>query len=239
VDPNATPRENRKARALLDRFDREANPGQAIPRSSARSKDANFAVGYAALTEGANFRNQVAPDPQWINLMLQSAQRAVAQNRSWPLPTPRWASRSRAKNADEAERHSAARSISIRAARRAPLDGDGLVRHRSRPPTACGARSPSTRPTGWCCRRWVCCTIAPHSTRRPPPPLKRRAASPDNVRVLANLAAAYHMLDRDDDAASTLQRAIEIEPAASVHESRHAALLPGPARRGGSAVRSG
>jgi serine/threonine-protein kinase len=31
---------------------------------------------------------------------------------------------------------------------------------------------------------------------------------------LANLAAAYHMLDRYDDAASTLQRAIEIEPAA-------------------------
>src|SRR5262249_50589127 len=31
-------------------------------------------------------------------------------------------------------------------------------------------------------------------------------------RVLSNLAAAYHMLDRDDDAASTLQRAIEVAP---------------------------
>ena len=41
---------------------------------------------------------------------------------------------------------------------------------------------------------------------------KARAASPDNVRVLANIAAAYQHADRYDDAASTLQRAIEIDP---------------------------
>ncbi len=39
-----------------------------------------------------------------------------------------------------------------------------------------------------------------------------RSLTPDNLRVLPNLAAAYHMLNRDEDAASTLQRAIEIHP---------------------------
>ena len=81
-DADATPRDLYvKARALLDRFDREANPGLAIPLlERAVEKDPNFALGHATLTEAYRFRNQVAPDPQWLNLMSQSAQRAVKLN---------------------------------------------------------------------------------------------------------------------------------------------------------------
>ncbi|MEO6565061.1 MAG: tetratricopeptide repeat protein, partial [Casimicrobiaceae bacterium] len=46
-----------------------------------------------------------------------------------------------------------------------------------------------------------------------------RGASPDNVRVLANLSAAYHMQSRYEDAASTLQRAIEIQPSAQLYSN--------------------
>ena len=42
-------------------------------------------------------------------------------------------------------------------------------------------------------------------------------AAPDNVRILKNLGAAYHMLDRYDEAAGVLQRALEIEPSAKVY----------------------
>jgi eukaryotic-like serine/threonine-protein kinase len=38
------------------------------------------------------------------------------------------------------------------------------------------------------------------------------AVAPDHARTYSNLAAAYHQLDRDDEAAATLQRALEISP---------------------------
>ena len=41
---------------------------------------------------------------------------------------------------------------------------------------------------------------------------RARVSSPDNARVLANLSAGYHVLDRYDEATSTLQRAIESSP---------------------------
>jgi serine/threonine protein kinase/tetratricopeptide (TPR) repeat protein len=40
--------------------------------------------------------------------------------------------------------------------------------------------------------------------------------APDNVLMLRNLGAAYHMLDEFDRSASTLQKALEIEPSAAV-----------------------
>ncbi|MEO6565060.1 MAG: protein kinase [Casimicrobiaceae bacterium] len=68
-----------RARALLDRFDREGNAAQAIPLlERAVEKDPTFALGHATLTEAYHLRNQVAPDEQWRNMMMQSAERAVA-----------------------------------------------------------------------------------------------------------------------------------------------------------------
>src|SRR4029453_3287793 len=82
VGPDAPPHDLYvKARGLLDRFDREANPGLAITLlERAIEKDSNFAPAYAALTEAYHFRYQVSPDPQWVNLMQQNAQRALQLN---------------------------------------------------------------------------------------------------------------------------------------------------------------
>jgi len=46
---------------------------------------------------------------------------------------------------------------------------------------------------------------------------KLRDLMPDNVVVRRNLSAAYHQLDREDDAASELQRAVEIRPYAPIY----------------------
>ncbi len=46
-----------------------------------------------------------------------------------------------------------------------------------------------------------------------------RAKSPYNALVLRNLGAAYHMLERTDDAAAAFQRALEIEPSATVYSN--------------------
>ena len=44
-----------------------------------------------------------------------------------------------------------------------------------------------------------------------------RKVTPDNVTVLRNLSAAYYFLGRHDDAASSLQRALEVRPAAATY----------------------
>jgi len=219
VDPNATPRELYvKARALLDRFDREANPGQAIPLlERAVEKDANFAVGYAALTEAYHFRNQVAPDPQWINLMLQSARRAVAQNPELAAAhTAMGIAQADAKNAAEAEA-AFRRAIDLDPRSATPYRWMAMTSYATKEQSADSLRRAlALDPANWVVLQEVGLLHyrASQYAEASAAFEKARAASPDNVRVLANLAAAYHMLDRDDDAASTLQRAIEVEPAA-------------------------
>jgi eukaryotic-like serine/threonine-protein kinase len=218
VDPNATPRDLYvKARALLDRFDREGNPVQAIPLlERAVEKDPNFALGFATLTEAYHFRHQVAPDPQWVNLMSQNAQRAITLN------------------PDLAAAH-IAQGIALSYQKGKRVEADAAFRRaidldpRSTAPHRWMAVSPgATReqaveslnralalePTNWMLlqEKGLLYYRAADYAQAAATWEKARAASPDNVRVLANLAASYHMLDRYDDAASTLQRAIEIEP---------------------------
>jgi eukaryotic-like serine/threonine-protein kinase len=219
-DADATPRDLYvKARALLDHFDREANPGLAIPLlERAVEKDPNFALGHATLTEAYHFRNQVAPDPQWLNLMSQSAQRAVTLNPELAaahIAQGLALSYQKGKGADAEAAFRQAIDLDPRSA--APYRWMAVSPNATKEQAAAYLeRALALDPTNWvllqemgllhyraadyaqAARMWE----------------KARAASPDNVRVLANLAAAYHMLDRYDDSASTLQRAIEIEPSA-------------------------
>jgi serine/threonine protein kinase/Flp pilus assembly protein TadD len=48
---------------------------------------------------------------------------------------------------------------------------------------------------------------------------KARAVSADHPGIHRDLAAAYHMLDRDEDAAGSLQKALEIEPSAAAYNN--------------------
>jgi serine/threonine-protein kinase len=46
-----------------------------------------------------------------------------------------------------------------------------------------------------------------------------RSRTPDNILVLRNLGAAYHMVSRYEDAASAFQRALELQPTASIYNN--------------------
>jgi serine/threonine-protein kinase len=222
-DAAATPRDLYvRARALLDRFDREANPAQAITLlERAVEKDPTFALGYATLTEAYHFRNQVAPDQQWLNLMSQSAQRAVTLN-------PELAAAHIAQGL--ALSHQKGRAAGAEAAFRRAMDLDprsaAPYRWMAASPTATKEqvatnleRALALEPSNWILLQetGLLHYRAARYSEAATTWEKARAASPDNVRVLANLAAAYHMLDRYDDSASTLQRAIEIDPTARLY----------------------
>ncbi|MDX1981434.1 MAG: protein kinase, partial [Bryobacteraceae bacterium] len=225
----ATPYEiYQRARALLNRHDRKDNPAKAIELlEQAVERDPKFALGYAALTEAYGFRNKIQPDPQWLKLMAQSAERAMQLNpelaashlasglhlmeagkRKEAEPALRRAAeldpRSEAPyiyltvlytsmrdNARAAE--SVERAIQLNPKNWMPYLDLGVLHYRTNPARYAEAA-----------KAWE----------------QARALSPDNLRVLPNLAAAYHMLDRYEDAASTLQRAIEIDP-----DARHYANL--------------
>jgi tetratricopeptide (TPR) repeat protein len=48
---------------------------------------------------------------------------------------------------------------------------------------------------------------------------KAEQLEPESVSVLQNLAAVYHLLERDDDAAAALQRALAIKPSADIYNN--------------------
>jgi len=215
----ATPRDLfLRARALLDRFDRDGNADRAIPLlERAVEVDPAYAMGFAALTEAYHYKNQVAPDAQWPRLMLQSAQRAITLNpelgaahtamglalaaqpgkaaeaeaayrRAIELDPRNFAPHFRLaavlpKDANAERAAELQRALELDSGNWAVLQELGVFHYRSADYAQAAAY-------------WE----------------RARTASPDNVRVLANLAAAYHMLARYEDSASTLQRAIEIQP---------------------------
>jgi serine/threonine-protein kinase len=170
------------------------------------------------LTEAYHLRNQVAPDDQWRNLMMQSAQRAVSLNADMAAAHVAMglalSSQSKTAEAEAAYR------------RAAELDPRNAVPHFRLasvvPPADRPAelqRALQLDPDNWAVLQEIglvhyrAADYAQAATMFE----KARTASPDNVRVLANLAASYHMASRYEDAASTLQRAIEIQPSGQLY----------------------
>ena len=223
IDANATPRDLYvMARALLDRFDREANPVQALSLlERAVERDRDFALGHATLTEAYHFRHQVAPDPQWVNLMSQSAQRAVTLNPDLAAAhIARGIALSHQKGRREEAEAAFRQAMNLDPISAAPhrwmAGSPGVTKEQA---ALSLERALELEPNNWVLlqEKGVLHYRAADYGQAAATWEKARTASPDNVRVLTNLAAAYHMLDRYDEAASTLQRAIEIGPTPSLY----------------------
>jgi serine/threonine-protein kinase len=211
----------REARALLDRFDREANPSRAIALlERAVEKDNTFALGYATLTEAYRHRHRVAPDEQWRKLMKQSAERAMKLDPELGAAHTAMGLQLMEEVGKTSEAEAAfQRAIDLDPRNVAPHLWLAVLLSNTRQPERARAsleRGLQLDPNNWAALQELGLVHyrAAEYAAAAAAFERARSSSPDNVRVLANLAAAYHMLDRYDDAASTLQRAIEIEPAA-------------------------
>lgn len=208
-----------RARLLLDRFDRSENVDSAIRLlEKAVEKDPSYALGYATLAEAYRYKNKLSPDAQWRNLIEQSASRALELNSDLAAAhiAKSLAALESASRASEAEKH-LLRAIELDPRNHAAHKWMGVMwvfRKDFDKAEASFKRSEELNPRDWT-------TFIEHGIERYLRGNYSGAAkvwetslnlSPDNIRVLANLAAAYHMLDRYEEAASTLQRAIEIQP---------------------------
>ncbi len=223
AEPAATYELTREAAALLSRLDRDGNADIAIQRlDRVLAQDANSAIAHAHLASAYLRKQQTNPDPQWMKLARENAQRAVELNGD--LAAGRSAMgfvHYQAGERSEAE-------VAFR--RAAELDPMNPVPHlglalnfaaqnRDAEADAAFRAAIKAGPAEW--RAHSEFAQFHYQRARYEDALTHwqaaLAATPDNVVVMRNLAGAYFFLDRHNEAASILQRALEIRPTGSIY----------------------
>jgi serine/threonine-protein kinase len=214
-----------QGRAYLRRFDRPDNVDRAVQAyQRAIELEPDNAFAHAGLAESFYRKHDVTPDAQWVRQATESARRAVQLN------------------PDLAAAHAVLGRVQIQARQlddaggslRRALDLDpGLVQAHlwlAEYYVASGdmasaesavRKAVELAPDDWNPRNFLGRILyrgAKYETAVQEWQEARRLA-PDNTLVLRNLGAVYHMLNRLDEAAAAFQRALEIEPTASVYSN--------------------
>ena len=207
-----------RAQAYLERWDVPTNLDSAITMlNRALELDHGYAPAYASLTFAYFEKNRINADPQWVRQATQAATRALQLN------------------SDLADAHLAGGVAAMLAGRNsesesefrkaAKLDPKSSKPHRwmgfffNSIGNSKAAEEELTRALTLDANDWrarMILGLVHYKTARYP---EAAAAweqvsklTPDNFIVLNNLAAVYHMLDRDEDSATALQRSLEIKP---------------------------
>lgn len=210
-----------QAQLYLDRWDVDNNLDQAIGMlNRALELDLNYAPAYASLTLAYYRKNELNPDLQWVKRAEDSAGRALQLN------------------ADLADAHLASGVAAMMAGRAGEAEGEfykaaDMEPKNPRPHRWLGllftlsakypkaedelSRALALNAEDWQARMTLG-YLQYKTTRFADAAANWEQVSkltPGNFKVLRNLGAAYHMADRDDDAASALQRSLEIKPDAN------------------------
>jgi serine/threonine-protein kinase len=213
----------RSAAALLSRPDREGNADRAITMlERVLSQDRNSAIAYAHLASAYLRKQQTTPDPQWMRLARENAQRAITLN------------------GDLAAGHSAIGFVHLQAGERAEADTafrraaeldpvspfphiglalNFVAQNQDAAAEAAFQKAIQVGPQEW--RAHGEFAQFHFQRARYSEALAHWEESlkltPDNVVVLRNLGAAYFLTGRPDEAASILQRALEVQPTAAIY----------------------
>lgn len=215
----------KQAQIYLDRWDLPDNLDRAIAMlNRALELDHNYAPAYASLTFAYYARNRLNPDPQWVKQAAESADRALQINSD--LADAHVAAGVAAMMGgrnDEAGREFR-RSSDLDPKNAKPHDWLGLLFITSANNQKAEGEFLSAlalNPEDW--RALMNLGVLRYNAARYPEAAADWAQvsklTPANFAVLRNLAAAYHMMGRDDDAASSLQRSLEIKPDAATYSN--------------------
>ncbi len=223
VEPVDTFEMTRAAAALLNRLDRDGNADRAITQlERVLAVDPKSAIAHAQLASAYLRKQQTTPDPQWMKLARENAQRAIDLNAD--LAAGRTAMGFVHLQAGEAADAAAAFQRAVDQDPLNPLPHLGLALNfvaqgQDTAAEAAFQKAIAVAPQEWRAhseyaqfhfRRARYTEAVTHWEAA----LK---ATPDNVIVLRSLGGAYFFVDRPDDAASTLQRALEVRPAAGIY----------------------
>jgi serine/threonine-protein kinase len=210
--------------AWMDRYDVPENIDRAIAAyKKALERNPNHAAAYAALTRAYLAKNGATPDPQWIKLANESSETAVKLNpelgaghlaRAGLLQTTGQidaAERELKTTLDldplSADAHSALGEIY---AAKDKTKAEEFFKH-----------ALQLNPGQWNTYQFYGRFLYRNARYEEAAAIWQQGArqAPDNILLLRNLGAAYHMLDRYDDAASAFQRALEIMPSATIYNN--------------------
>ncbi|MCU1232798.1 MAG: serine/threonine protein kinase with repeat [Candidatus Solibacter sp.] len=210
----------RAARACLDRYDKRGNIERATEfLEKAIAINPQYAAAYAGLSEAYLRRNLFTPDQQWRNLAREYAAKSVQ------LAPDLAAGHIALGNTllDSGMRPEANTEFT----RASTLDPKsalaflGLAKLAAAEGKTADAETLFRKAVGLAPNNWIPNTeygIFLYRAARYSESARvwerSRQLVPDNVRLLNNIAAAYHMQEDYEDAASAFQRALEIEPSA-------------------------
>jgi len=214
-----------RARQNLDHWDRQGNIDNAIKLGErAVQLDPQSAASYAALGEAYVLKNRTNPDPQWMKLAMQYANKAV-----------------------ELDNYLSAAHVSLGLVKMESGDAAGAEGELK---TAADLDPKNDKPHELLGRLYDKLNKPEDAKQELQVALKQNSSDwqlytdlglnaykggeykaaaayweqalrlePDNVPVLRNLGAVYHNLGRDDDAASALQHSLEIQPTADAYNN--------------------
>lgn len=215
----------RRVRQDLDHWDREGNIDNAIKLAErAVQLDPQSAASYAALGEAYYLKNRANPDPQWMKLASEYANKAVA------LDNYLAAGHISLGLVKMESGDSAGAEKELRTA--ADQDPKSPAPHRwlgklydktSRDKEALQElqRALQLDPKDWASFMELGLSAYQAANYKGAAENWEQALKlePDNVPALRNLGAVYHALGRDDDAVAALQHALEIKPSADVYNN--------------------
>jgi tetratricopeptide (TPR) repeat protein/predicted Ser/Thr protein kinase len=208
----------RRAREDLNHSDRDGSIDAAIKLlERAIQLDPQSAASYAALGEAYESKNNSNPDPQWIKLASEYANKAVTLDSYLAAAhVSLGIAKMMAGDSAEAERQLRA-AVDLDPKSAAPHRGLGLLYDKTGKADQAVEelkRAIQLDPNDW--RTYLAAGLDAYQAGR----FKEAAAAwemalklePDNVPALRDLGAVYHSMGRDDDAVAALQHALEIKP---------------------------
>jgi len=213
----------KRGRQELDHYDRPDAIERAIhDLEQAVALDPHSAASLAALAEAYYLKNRENQDPQWVKLTLQNARRALELNPDLAAShIAAGLAEMQAGHSAEAEKHFRD-AASLDPKRGAPYRWLGILYDnngkREQVQDALD-RALKLDPDDW--RAYMELAFNQYQAAK-----YREAAAnweyalklePDNLDALESLGGVYHMLGRDDDGATVLQRALEIRPNANTY----------------------
>lgn len=206
-------------RSYLDRYYRSGNLDRAANFfESAIKRNPNYAPAYAGMSEVYLRRNITKPDKQQLNLALDHARKAVALEPDLALCHTAFGNALLVSGNNNKAEEQFKSTVALDPAN--SLGYLGLAK------VAAAARSEAAeslfqKAISLAHGDWVPMAeygIWLYGNAHYEEAIKAwercRQLVPDNPRLLSSLGAAYHMLNRDDDAASLFQQALSIEPTA-------------------------
>jgi serine/threonine-protein kinase len=223
VEPTTPAEMTQAAAALLSRSDRDGNADRAIALlEKVLAADPTSAIAHAHLANAYLRKQATNPDPQWMKLARESAERAVDLNADLAAAhVALGLVRAQAGERDEATQ-AFRRGAELDPMNPWPHIGMGINFDGDRKDAEAEAafrKALELGPKEW---RSAADYAQFHYRRahfKEAAELWERALeiTPDNATLMRNLGAAYFLLDRPDEAASILQRALEVRPAAPVY----------------------